>query len=148
LVRPITVTESIIIARPPAIVWDYTQDYGRRTDWDDNVLTAEVLSEDPRRVALTLRGSVSVVAEHGLFRHPARTSLAFHDVRSSWLAGGGGSWDYDAVPEGTRWTQTNSLVLKRSWKRFLIGGPIRRQLLQATRESMAEAKRILEEDAG
>ena len=48
-----------------------------------------------------------------LDRRPERTSAAFVDVESSWISGGGGSWEYEAVDGGTRWQQTNSLELKR-----------------------------------
>lgn len=30
------------------------------------------------------------------------TSLAFEDIESLWIRGGGGSWDYEAVAGGTR----------------------------------------------
>ena len=48
--RTITVSETIHVERSPEAVFDYTQDYGTRTDWDDQIARAVVVS-DPERVA-------------------------------------------------------------------------------------------------
>ncbi|MGH2591930.1 MAG: SRPBCC family protein, partial [Anaerolineae bacterium] len=46
----VTVKESIWIAAPIETVWDYTQDYAQRHDWDDSILEAEVVQEEPARL--------------------------------------------------------------------------------------------------
>jgi len=43
----VTVKESIWIAAPIEAVWDYTQDYAHRREWDDSILEAEVVQEEP-----------------------------------------------------------------------------------------------------
>jgi hypothetical protein len=47
--KTITVTETIHVAQPPDVVFDYTQDYRTRADWDPGVREATLLSESPRR---------------------------------------------------------------------------------------------------
>jgi len=68
-------------------------------------------------------------------------------VSSSWITGGGGSWQYEPEDGGTRWQQTNSLELKRPWLTRFLAPMIKRNLRQSTQRSMAEAKRRLESGA-
>jgi hypothetical protein len=140
----ISVTESIWVAQPPEVVFDYTQDYARRRDWDAGVTSAQVLSDEPRAVRVGIRGLGSVTVAYRLFRRPERTSAAFVDVRSSWFGGGGGSWEYQAEAGGTRWQQTNSLELKPGLVSRLAAPVIERSLRTSMRTAMAEAKRRLE----
>jgi len=51
--RNITITESLFISRAPETVWDFTQDYTRRPQWDATILAAEVIG---REAALLLIG--------------------------------------------------------------------------------------------
>ncbi|HET7727378.1 MAG TPA: SRPBCC family protein [Candidatus Limnocylindrales bacterium] len=140
----IRVSESIEIARPREAVWDYTQDYSRRADWDVGVRNAQLIGEEPRRAHLELAGLGPVTAEYRLYRRPERTSLAFTEVRSRWVVGGGGSWDYQTVPAGTRWTQTNTLVLRPGVRSRLLAPLVRARLAASTRRSLRRAKRLLE----
>ena len=136
-------TESIWVACPPEAVWDYTQDFTRRTEWDAGIAEATILRHDPRtvRVEVAVLGRMTVVYQ--LDRRPERTSAAFVDVESAWISGGGGSWEYEAVDGGTRWQQTNSLELKRPRLAFLVGPLLERGLRRSTQRAMAEAKRRL-----
>ena len=145
--RVITVTESIHVARAPESVFDYTQDYTRRTEWDAGIAEATVVGDDPRaaRVRIPNLGTMTVV--YRLDRRPERTSAAFEDVQSRWIDGGGGSWQYEAVSGGTRWQQTNSLELKPTRLARIFAPLIERGLRQSTQRAMAEAKRRLEADA-
>ena len=145
--RVITVTESIHVARAPESVFDYTQDYTRRTEWDAGIAAATIVGHDPRAVRVTVRNLGTMTVVYRLDRRPERTSAAFEDVDSRWIDGGGGSWQYEAVAGGTRWQQTNSLELKRSWLARLFAPLIERGLRQSTQRAMAEAKRRLEGDA-
>lgn len=140
----IRVSESIEIARPPEAVWDFTQDLSRRAEWDVGVRTAQLIGEEPRRAHLDLAGLGPVTAEYRLYRRPERTSLAFTGVRSPWVVGGGGSWDYQLVPAGTRWTQTNTLVLRPGLRSRLLAPLVRARLASGTRRSLRRAKRLLE----
>jgi len=144
----VSVTESIWVASPPEDVWDYTQDFTRRTEWDAGIAEATILQQEPRtiRVKVPRLGLMTVV--YKLDRRPERTSAAFVDVQSMWVSGGGGSWEYEAAEGGTRWLQTNTLELRRPRLAFLFGPLLERGLRRSTQRAMAEAKRRLEAKPG
>lgn len=139
----ITVSESMEVACPPEDVFDYTQDYGRRTEWDRSVTETRILSESPRRIRIEVRGLGRFTVAYRLFRRPERTSAAFVDSSRAGSAA-------EAAPgatsgaEGTRWTQTNTLELKRPRLLRFLAPLIERNLRTAVHRSMAEARRILE----
>ena len=144
----ITVTESVFVARPPEEVWDFTQDYARRSEWDPAVREASVLQDRPvPRVRVRFVGGLEAVLQYRQFDRPLRTSLSMEEVRSPFIEGGGGSWSYAAVDGGTSWTQTNTLVLRPGGWRRLLSPLVRMQLLASTRRAMRRAKRILETNA-
>jgi len=145
--RVITVTESIHVARAPESVFDYTQDFERRTEWDKDIAASTTVAQDPRSARVTIPNLGSMTVVYKLDRRPVRTSAAFEDVDSRWITGGGGSWEYEAVEGGTRWQQTNSLELKPGWLTRLFASRIEGSLRKATQRSMAEAKRRLEAEA-
>lgn len=140
----ITVIETIVVAATPEAVFDYTQDFTKRPEWDAGIVEAAAVGDAPRAVRIRIRGLGSATVVYQLDRRPERTSAAFTDVRSAWMTGGGGSWQYEPIAGGTRWQQTNSLELK--WPRLarLLAPLIERSLRRSTRSSMAEAKRRLE----
>jgi hypothetical protein len=140
----VTVSETIWVDRSPEAVWDYTQDYTRRAEWDAGIAEATILSTEPRTVRVRIPNLGSMTVAYKLDRRPERTSAAFIDVDSAWVSGGGGSWEYEAADGGTRWTQTNSLELTRPRLAFLFGPVLERGLRRSTRRAMAEAKRRLE----
>lgn len=142
--RTITVSETIHVDRPPETVFDYTQDYATRTDWDDTIKRAEVLSEDPRRVRLTAPGLGTFTLEYKLFRRGDRTSAAFLDLDNAFFSGGGGSWRYEARGGGTDWTETNTLELRRPGLFGWLAPVIEWNLRNGTRRAMAKARSIME----
>jgi hypothetical protein len=142
--RLVTVTEAIWVARPRETVFDFTQDYARRPDWDAGITAATVLRDEPRAVRVSIRGLGDATVEYRLFRRPERTSAAFVDVDSPWIMGGGGSWDYRPVDGGTMWEQTNSFELKRPALLGFLAPFFERSLCRAMRRAMAEAKRTME----
>jgi hypothetical protein len=137
-------TETMWVNRSPEDVFDYTQDYTTRTDWDPTVISAKVLSEDPRRVQVVMEGLGPLVIEYKLFRRGERTSAALIDVGSRLIAGGGGSWSYEARDGGTHWTQTSTLEFRNTLVGRLLSPLIRRNMATLMRKAMAEAKRIME----
>jgi len=140
----VSVTESIWVDRSPEDVFDYTQDFARRTEWDGGIAKAKLVETEPRTARVQVRNLGSMTVVYRLDRRPERTSAAFSNVDSAWVTGGGGSWQYEPEDGGTRWQQTNSLELKRPWLGWLIGPLLERGLRRSTRVSMAEAKRRLE----
>jgi len=139
------VTESIWVACPPEAVWNYTQDFARRTEWDAGIAETKILKQDPRTVRVKVAGLGRMTVVYRLDRRPERTSAAFVDVESAWISGGGGSWEYEAVDGGTRWQQTNSLEFKRPRLAVLLCPLLERGLRRSTQRAMAEAKRRLEQ---
>ena len=146
--RVVSVTESTWVARPPEAVWDYTQDFTRRTEWDAGIAEATILEQEPRTVRVKVAGLGRMTVVYKLDRRPERTSAAFVDVESAWISGGGGSWEYEAVDGGTRWRQTNTLELRRPRLAFLFAPLLERGLRGSTKRAMAEAKRRLEAEQG
>jgi hypothetical protein len=146
--RTITVSETVYVDRSPETVFDYTQNYATRTDWDDQVATAEVLAEDPRRVRVTVRGIGPMVLEYRLFRRPERTSAAFLDVDNAFFSGGGGSRSYAPSGRGTDWTETNTLELRRPRLLGWLAPVVEWNLRNGTRRAMAKAKAIMESQPG
>jgi hypothetical protein len=143
----VTVTETVWVERDPTAVFDYTQDYSRRTEWDRGIKHAEILGTDPRTIRVRMAGLGDATVVYRLDRRPDRTSAAFIDVASRWVSGGGGSWQYEDADGGTRWQQTNSLELRAGWLPRLAAPLIRSSLRRSMRAAMAEAKRRLEADA-
>ena len=142
--RTITVSETIEVARQPAAVFDYTQDYTTRSDWDPAVKRARVLSDDPRRVEITSPGLGTYVLEYRLFRRGESTSAAFTGLRSWLFRGGGGSWRYEPRGAGTSWTQTNSIELRHPRLTGWLAPMIERTLRSSMRRAMTRAKAIIE----
>lgn len=143
--RNVTVTESLFVAASPEVVWDYTQDYGHRTEWDDSILEAEVLQEPPELlVRIRAKGGLRFKNKYTLFRRPNRTSVTMVDVKPAWVSGGGGSWVYEEQNGGTLWTQTNTLSFSNPVIYRLLGGIMKWRLRSSTRKSMQEAKLVLE----
>jgi uncharacterized membrane protein len=144
--RTITVSHTVHVDRSPEEVFDFTQDYGRRMEWDQTVKSAKVLSEDPRRVEEDLEGIGRVVMEYKLFRRGERTSAAFEAVSSRLIRGGGGSWEYQARDGGTDWTQTSTLEFRSSHVGLMLAPLLRRNMATLTRKAMDKAKAIMEAD--
>ena len=146
--RSLTVTASVFVRRPAEFVWDFTQDYARRPEWDASVLEATVLEHEPLpRVRVRCAGGLSCVFRYRGFDRPRRTSVSMEEVRSLLIQGGGGSWSYEAREGGTLWTQTNSLMLRPGWWRQLLAPVVRRSLRAATRRAMQRARALLEAGA-
>ena len=140
----VTATESIWVKRSPEQVFDYTQDYATRRDWDPTVMSARVLSEEPRRVEAVMQGIGPLVIEYKLFRRGERTTAAFREVDSTLISGGGGSWSYVARDGGTDWSQTATLEFRHRLVGWLMAPLLRRNMRTLMRKAMAEAKRIME----
>jgi hypothetical protein len=142
----VTITESLFVRAEPEVVWDFTQDFARRTRWDASVLEAEVLAESPqRRVRIRGVGGLRCVLEYKQFERPQRTSLAMTEISGSPLiVGGGGSWSYERDGGATRWTQTNTLLLGLGPLGWLAAPLVRWQLQRATRKAMSNAAHAID----
>lgn len=140
----VTVKESVFIAAPPERVWDYTQDWTRRTEWDPAIVAAEVLPGEERVVRVKALGGGGFLIRYKLNDRPVRTSLAMTDSTSRLITGGGGSWAYEAKEGGTVFSQQNTLAIGSRLFAWIFGWSVRRQLRRLTRKALANAKRIIE----
>lgn len=149
----ITVKESVFIAARPEVVYDYTQDWTRRTEWDFSVVSADVIQKEPVQI-INVRawGGMRFTAQYKLNDRPHRTSMAMTDLKQGGflirfnylISGGGGSWKYELENGGTRWTQTNTRVIRNQFLYLVLRPFLYWQLRQVTLKGLAQAKTILE----
>ena len=141
----ITIHHSIYINKPREIVWDFTQDYSLRTEWDKTVIEAKVLQTSPRQIVeLKTSGNTMMTFVYKVNDRPNKTTLAIQDIQSKWIDGGGGSWKYEEQQGGTMWSQTNTLTLKPTIFLMVFRPVIIFIFKNQTRLSMQRAKKILE----
>jgi len=139
----ITITHSIFITASPSVVWDFTQDYKKRTNWDHSILEAKVIQHKPfKLVKIRAKGGLFTELKYKLEDRPNKSSLAMINVKSFIIQGGGGSWRYEADDSGTLWTQTNTLIVKKYW--ILLVPIIKRALVKNTIKGMKRAKQMIE----
>ena len=142
----ITIHHSIYIDRPREVVWDYTQDYSLRPDWDQTVIEAKVLQTTPQKIVeLKTSGNTIMTFVYKVYDKPNKTTLAIHDIQSKWIDGGGGSWKYEDHQGGTLWSQMNTRILKSTISLSILRPVITFIFKNQTRQSMQRAKKILEE---
>lgn len=119
----IHIKHSIYIDRSPEEVWDYTQNYEYRKQWDKTIIKAEVLQTKPRRsIKIKAKGGTTMTYEYKEEKRPVRTSLQAKDIHSRLIHAAGGSWSYEKQGDGTLWTQTNNIIIKPSlWNHLMMG---------------------------
>jgi hypothetical protein len=141
----ITIHHEIFVARPGPLVWDYTQNYDHRHEWDDAVLRAELVAPAPNRIVkLKLRGNTAMNFIYKLDERPHKTTLAAKEIKSPIIESAGGSWTYEEEAGGTRWTQTNTIVLKNKLFLLLFLPLFRILFDRQTKKAMQRAKEIME----
>ena len=141
----ITIHHSIYINRPRETVWDYTQDYSLRPDWDKTVIEAKVLQTTPQKIVeLKTSGNTIMKFVYKVYDRPNKTSLALQDIKSRRIISGGGSWNYQEKNGGTLWTQTNTLIYKPGFLNAIFMPMFRFSWKREIRKSMWRAKRNLE----
>ncbi len=143
----VTIRDEIFIRATPEEVWDYTQDWTRRHEWDAAVRSAEVLGAAPRVVRMRGAASFAATVTYKLDDRPRRTSLAMTEVSSPVVAGGGGSWEYAAENGGTRFSQSNTITLRDGLLARAAAPLLSWMFRRSTRKALRTAKRILEAGA-
>lgn len=141
----VTVRNSIYIRNSPEVVWDYTQDYSKRRDWDRSVLEAAVISAQPRQVRIKGIGGLVTELHYKLDDRPHKTTLVMVNTSSPLIEGGGGSWEYLPEGDGTIWTQTNTIILKGVLLARLLKPFISLAMKRNVRNAMEKAKKIIEQ---
>jgi hypothetical protein len=144
-VNKVTVSRSIQIDAPPDAVWDYTQNWRRRHEWDHSVVNARYLSEKPPvTVQVEGKGGLKFKVSYKTMRRPHLTSLVMSDVDSFWVRGGGGSWKYEDNDGKALWTQHNTVVLRDDLLGRIVRPLFALILAVTTRRQMTRAKGKIE----
>jgi hypothetical protein len=142
----INIHHQIFIAKSPEVVWDYTQDYTKRTEWDSGVLEAALLQSEPQRIIkLRTKGNTTMTFVYKLDERQRKTSLVAKEIVSPLVESGGGSWTYEEQDSGTLWTQTNTIGLKKSIFLPVLLPLFRSIFTSQTKQAMKKAKKILEQ---
>ncbi len=126
-------------------MWDFTQDYARRPEWDYGVRRCNQLQTAPQRVVELVMSDGSLMRfEYKHEERPYKTTVQALDIRSSYVQRAAGVWTYEELGKGTLWTQSNSVELKQSAVLRLIAPLIKTMLRYSTHLSMRKAKRMIE----
>lgn len=141
----ITVKHSLRVFQPAEVVWDFTQNFDKRTLWDRNIKEVLVIQDVPYRlVKIRTRWGLQTVLKYKLENRPSKSSLAMKNTRSSIIRGGGGSWTYQKSEDFTIWTQTNTLILKKGLASLFLKSLVKAMLLRDTKRAMNKAKYLIE----
>jgi hypothetical protein len=143
--RTISWKVSILIDVPRTEVWDFTQNYDHRMQWEKSVLEVKVIQAiPPREVMLKIKGNATMTFVYKLDNRPNKTTLAIKKIHSPLIEGGGGSWSYEERDGKTLWTQHNTLVFKNKIVVVLLLPLYRWMLKLQTATAMRNVKKILE----
>jgi len=144
--RKVTASHSLRVRARPEQVWDFTQNWNRRPEWDFSVVAAKVIKETPRTVWVHARGGLEIEVVYKLWDRPKLTTLAMK-LHSPLVRGGGGSWKYEPSEDGTLWTQHNTLELRGDFLGAATAPFFARFLRFLTRRMMEKAKQLIEEES-
>jgi len=146
MVNKVTIKEAIQIKKNRQLVWDYTQNWNNRSDWDAQVLEVlEVRSGPKKYVKAKFLGEHIWDINYQLIKEPEQTSLSMNNDTSKLILGGGGSWRYKSLGKDlTGWIQVNTIILPNNFF-FRLFNPIFKYLISyMTRSSMKKAKKYIE----
>jgi ribosome-associated toxin RatA of RatAB toxin-antitoxin module len=137
--------QSIEVAAGPVALFDLTQDYSRRLDWDPFLREARLVDGAERpgvgvRAWCVARGGLGMETRYVSFNPPG--ACAVEMTRGPWFFRSfSGSWRFDPIgPDRTRVTFTYSLVGRPG----LLTGPLRLVFAAETRRRLAALKRFVE----
>ena len=143
----IRIEESIIVEKPPELVFDFTQDYGKRLHWDTFLKRADLMngvSEAGKGVKAycVARNGLAMVTEYITFNRPEVTAIKMTKgpfLFKSFL----GSWRFKPKNAG----KTEVIFLYSFTLRFpfvLLSGPIKRNLHKNVRQRLIDLKHSIE----
>jgi len=89
----VTIQQSVHIKASPNEVWDYTQDWSLRSQWDPAIRKAVVLQTQPALIVHATGFGSSFNVHYKQLRRPDHTSLKMVDCNPTWM-GGEGAWAY------------------------------------------------------
>ena len=146
-IKALKIEESIIIGRQASSVFDYTQDYSRRLDWDTFLTRAElmdgaVLAGKGIKAYCVARNGLGMVTEYVSFHRPEVTAIKM--TRGPFLFRSfAGSWRFKQTDENrTEVIFTYSFTLRFPFS--LIGSLVKKNLAANVRQRLSDLKNKLE----
>lgn len=141
----VAATAEIRIAASPETVFDYTQDWSRRRDWDPEVIAAELVPGSPRRARVRMRRGATIVLRHDVDERPTRVEVTSESLEGGGpIAGAGGSAEYVADGDGTIFRLTMSVTLGGGLMAKMVAGVAKGELDRAVRQAVQNAKAAIE----
>lgn len=144
----IHIEHTLYIPKPAEIVWDFTQDFSKRPLWDRSVWKVNLIRDSPNKeVEVFLKGNTIMRFRYITENKPHLSSLVAEDIRSPLIVKAGGTWKYEALHGGTKWTQKNIIELKPGMIQRWLTSPCQWLWTHQTRRNMERVKKILEKDS-
>jgi len=133
-------SESVWLNAPPEAVFELTQDYGRRLEWDTFLKKAELCANATKaglgvRAWCVAHNGVGMETEYVSYRPPRVTAVKM--TRGPWLFRSfAGSWNYKPEGVGTRMIFTYSCALRFPFTLvpFVVRMILRREMRQRLRD--------------
>jgi len=139
----VRLVQSLVIAREPRVVWDFTQDWSRRSAWDPALVEVELAESEPPVIRICGADGCFYTLRYSLYEAPVQSRYHLIDCDPWWLGGEGGS-SYELVREGTRWTRQHSFRCDSAWRSILQGRHIAERFRKSMLLGMQQAKSLLE----
>lgn len=134
---------AVLVDRAPEDVWDYTQNWNNRSEWDFTVKAAKYLSTS-QPISIDVTGHLKFKVTYKMSDRPRLTTLVMSDIDSFFIKGGGGSWKYEAQNGSTLWTQHNILILRDDFIGLIFRPLFELFLKMTTKRIMRRARLKLE----
>ncbi len=145
--KPIKFEESILIAQPPQLVFDYTQDYSKRLTWDTFLKRADLIKGATKagkgvQAYCVARNGLGMVTEYVTFNRPGTTAIKMTEgpfLFKTFL----GSWRFKL--QGNQATEV--IFLYSFTLRFpfsLLANSIKRNLRRNVQQRLKDLKHHLE----
>lgn len=149
------IEEQIDVAAPPTALFRLCHDAARRPEWDERVVSVELLTPQPTRAGTLLvidarhsNGPVfSWEAEYVSFQFPSRSELRVIDAApSAWFSASREEWQFSSVGDGARFTLVWDYEPRGFLGRILNVLGRRASMRGDIRRSLANLRAMIESD--
>lgn len=145
-----TFQQSIEIAAPAAALFDLTQDYSRRLEWDPFLRSAELVDGAATagvgvRAFCVAHNGFGMETEYVTFARPRATAITM--TRGPWFIGKfAGSWRFDQLtPQRTRVCFRYHLQGRPRWLAWLLTPLLQRLFARDTQKRLHALKTAVEQ---
>lgn len=140
----VKIRQRIVIDRNKEDVWDYTQNFSNRPEWDRSVKAVDIVQKNPTQVKLVFKNDSNITLEYQMENRPNKATLTIRKSESRIIQTGSGTSSFEERSGTTLWTETVTYVMKRKplmglllpWYNLLFSIKLR--------SAMHRAKSILE----